>query len=72
LTGTGLFFLEVDTIGGAVTHVTVWKSTGHRILDEAAVSAFRQWRFAPHSTVEVSVPITFSMDAKSPAPSGKH
>ena len=72
LTGTGLFFLEVDTISGAVTHVTVWKSTGHTILDEAAVSAFRQWRFAPHSTVEVSVPITFSMDGKSSPPGGKH
>jgi TonB family protein len=71
LTGTGLFFLEIDTISGAVSHVTVWKSTGHAILDEAAVSAFRRWRFAPHSAVEVSVPITFSMNAKSPTPSGK-
>jgi periplasmic protein TonB len=71
LNGTGLFFLEIDTVSGAVTHVTVWKSTGHKILDEAAVSAFQQWRFAPHSAVEVSVPITFSMKGKSP-PHGKH
>ena len=72
LTGAGLFFLEIDTISGAVTHVNVSKSTGHTILDEAAVSALRQWRFAPHSAVEVSVPITFSMDSKSPTPTGKH
>ena len=26
MTGTGLFFLEIDTISGAITHVTVWKS----------------------------------------------
>ena len=60
-----------DTISGVVTHVTVSKSTGHTILDEAAISALQQWRFAPHSAVEVSVPITFSMDAKSPNPTGK-
>jgi TonB family protein len=72
LTGAGSFFLEIDTINGAVTHVTVSKSTGHMILDEAAISALRQWRFAPHSAVEVSVPITFSMDSRSPTPTGKH
>jgi periplasmic protein TonB len=72
LTGAGLFFLEIDTYSGAVTHVTVWKSTGHKILDDAAVSAFQRWHFAPHSAVEVSVPITFSMDGKSPTPIRKH
>src|SRR5207253_11130702 len=72
LTGAGLFFLEIDTISGAVTHVTVSKSTGHTILDEAAISALQRWRFAPHSAVEVSVPITFSLDSRSPAPNGKH
>jgi TonB family protein len=72
LTGAGLFFLEIDTISGAVTNVIVSKSTGHTILDEAAVSALQLWRFAPHSAVEVSVPITFSMDVKSPTPSGRH
>jgi TonB family protein len=72
LSGAGSFFLEIDTISGAVTHVTVSKSTGHAILDQAAISALRQWRFAPHSAVEVSVPITFSMDSRSPTPKGKH
>ena len=72
LTGTGSFYLEIDTISGAVTDVTVSKSTGHTILDQAAISALRQWRFAPHSAVEVSVPITFSMHSRSPTPNGKH
>jgi len=72
LTGAGSFFLEIDTISGAVTHVTVSKSTGHTILDQAAVAALRQWRFAPHSALEVSIPITFSMDSRSPTPTGKH
>ena len=45
LIGAGSFFLEIDTISGAVTHVTVSKSTGHTILDQAAVSALRRWRF---------------------------
>src|SRR2546429_4224224 len=52
--------------------LTVSKSTGHAILDQAAIFALRQWRFAPHSAVEVSVPITFSMDSRSPTPTGKH
>ena len=47
LTGEGSFFLEIDTISGVVTHVTVSKSTGHAILDQAAIFALRQWRFAP-------------------------
>jgi TonB family protein len=59
LNGVGSFFLEIDTISSAVTHVTVSKSIGHTILDQAAISALRQWRFAPHSAVEVSVPINF-------------
>jgi TonB family protein len=71
LTGTGTFFLEINTVTGAVQDVTVSKSTGHAILDQAAISAFRKWRFTPHSVVEVSIPVTFSMPSASAAPA-KH
>jgi len=63
LTGRGSFILEIDTITGAVTHVIVSKSTGHRLLDDAAISAFSHWKFQRHATIEVEIPVTFSMNS---------
>lgn len=45
LTGKGEALLKVDPATGHVTSVSMSKSTGHDILDNAAVHAFRQWRY---------------------------
>lgn len=60
LTGSGLFALRIRP-DGSVERVEVLKSIGHTILDQAAIAAFRQWRFRRHSISLVRVPIRYSI-----------
>src|SRR5438034_7237844 len=46
LTGSGLFAVHIRA-DGSVARVEVLKSIGHTILDQAAIAAFRHWRFRP-------------------------
>src|SRR5438128_913228 len=48
LTGRGLFAIHIGP-DGSVTRVEVVKSIGHALLDQAAITAFREWRFRPRS-----------------------
>jgi TonB family protein len=59
--GRGLFHLTLDSKSGAVLQVTVKKSTGHRTLDESAVTALRQWRFRPGTWTSLDIPVAFVM-----------
>jgi len=61
LTGSGIVLLNVDPSSGNVTSVQLLKSTGHKILDNSALEAFRQWRFKPGSVRKVRIPINFTM-----------
>src|SRR5438094_1386110 len=45
--GTGVMIMHVDPAIGDVTEVTVQKSTGSPVLDDAAVSGLKRWRFRP-------------------------
>jgi TonB family protein len=54
--GTGIFVLHVH--GDVVAKVDTYRSTGWPILDNAALSCMRQWRFKPNTPVLVVVPIT--------------
>jgi TonB family protein len=58
ITGRGVVALEIDKATGTVTKAYMLKSTGSRILDDAAISAFRTAKFAGaiHS---VKIPIQF-------------
>jgi TonB family protein len=60
-TGKGLIVLDVDQQTGAVTAARMVTSTGHAILDQAAISTFSRWRFKPGVKKEVKVPINFTM-----------
>jgi TonB family protein len=60
LEGSGLYRLNIKP-DGTVDSVTILKSTGHRLLDEAAVDAFRQWRFKPGALHALKIPINFTM-----------
>ncbi len=61
ITGSGVCVMTVDTSSGAVTSAEMAQSTGSPILDNAATSAFRRWRFKPGTVSKVRTPITFTM-----------
>jgi periplasmic protein TonB len=65
VTGSGVIVAQVDAASGNVTSATVSSSTGSPILDNAATSAFRQWRFRPGTVSKVNIPITFTMTGAS-------
>jgi protein TonB len=61
ITGSGVCVMTVDTASGSVTSAEMASSTGNPILDNAATSAFRRWRFKPGTVSKVRTPITFTM-----------
>jgi TonB family protein len=63
ITGRGTVVIYVDPKSGIVTRAVMAQSTGSWILDNAALSAFRRWRFKPGTVSMVRTPINFSMDA---------
>ena len=61
LEGRGVLVGEVDFDTGKVTSVRMEKSTGHKILDDAALRSFRQWQFKPRLLKQFRTPVTYSM-----------
>ncbi len=63
LTGSGIIELDVDAPTGQVTNARMLKSTGHKILDDAALDAFRKWHFQPGKCApKVKVPIRYTIN----------
>jgi protein TonB len=60
ITGSGVVVVKVDATG-IVTSATMRQSTGSPILDRAATSGFRRWRFKPGRAFWFRSPITFTM-----------
>ncbi len=61
LVGSGVCVMTIDVSSGSVTSADMATSTGSPILDNAATSAFRRWRFKPGTVSKVRTPITFTM-----------
>ncbi len=61
ITGNGIAMMVVDPANGVVTDVMMSESTGSQVLDNAAITGFRRWRFKPGTASQVKVPITFTM-----------
>jgi TonB family protein len=62
LTGRGIVMLDVDVPTGRAIKAYMLQSMGHQILDEAALSAFRRWRFQPGKAApQVKIPIAYTM-----------
>jgi TonB family protein len=59
--GSGVAILTVDTPSGHVINAVMAPSTGSKLLDQAALSAFREWRFQPGIVSKVRIPITFTL-----------
>ena len=58
-TGSGIVLMEVDKKTGLVKSTRMEKNTGNKLLDDAALQAFSQWRFKPGSVSRIRCPITF-------------
>ena len=61
ITGDGIAILTIDHSSGDVIHITMSKSTGNPLLDDAALAGFRRWRFKPGTVSSVTCPITFTL-----------
>jgi TonB family protein len=60
LMGKGVAIIKVDPATGQVTSVSMVKSTGHDILDNAVLRALRQWRYRPRGITTFEIPIQFT------------
>lgn len=47
--GIGTFKVQVNTETGKVSAVSVTKSSGYKMLDEATIDALKRWRLKPHT-----------------------
>jgi TonB family protein len=61
ITGTGAVILDIDGKTGSVVSAHMDPSTGHAILDDAALAAFHRWRFRSGISGTFRIPITFTM-----------
>lgn len=61
ITGSGVILVQVDRSSGLVTSTTVSQSTGSSVLDNAATTAFKRWRFKPGTVTTVRIPVTFTL-----------
>ena len=61
ITGSGIVVITVDSVSGSVTNVVMETSTGSPVLDNAAITGFRRWRFKPGTVSRVKSPITYTL-----------
>jgi TonB family protein len=71
LGGSGLFALHIRD-DGSVASVEILRSVGYPALDQAAIAAFREWRFRPHSVSVIRAPITYHPGAEPAHPEKQH
>jgi protein TonB len=68
--GEGLFRLTLDLKTGAVTSVSIAKSTGFATLDNSAITSLRQWRWKPGKWRQIEIPVTFALSTSPRPPPG--
>jgi TonB family protein len=61
--GRGLFRIYMDITTGKPLRTEIVKSTGSPLLDDAALSALRQWRAAPGTIRVINLPVTFTLSS---------
>ncbi len=61
ITGSGVAMMTVNPATGNVIDAVMQQSTGSLVLDNAAVAAFRKWRFKAGIGPVVKSPITFTL-----------
>jgi TonB family protein len=58
LEGSGLFEIHINP-DGSVASVKALRTTGSNMLDAAAITGFRQWRFRAHTIAVVRMPVQY-------------
>jgi TonB family protein len=64
--GSGVVLMDLDYETGKVIAVRMVISTGSPRFDNAALAAFRRWRFKPRTAYRVRTPITFLEHGRAP------
>jgi TonB family protein len=64
LEGNGLFEIHINP-DGSVASIKTLRTTGYNVLDAAAISGFRQWRFRPHAIAIVRMPFQYRISFSS-------
>ena len=64
MTGRGIVLGIIDAKTGHLKSVTMEQSTGHALLDDAVLRAFRQWTFKPGTIRRFRIPVTYTMEGK--------
>jgi TonB family protein len=57
--GSGIVEMAVDSKSGLVKSARMERSTGNKVLDDAALQTFIQWRFRPGALSRIRIPVTF-------------
>jgi TonB family protein len=61
IAGSGLYELQLDK-SGMPKSVVIVKTSGSVVLDKAATTTFRKWRFKPGIFISVRVPVAWSVN----------
>jgi TonB family protein len=57
--GSGIYELRINK-GGTITSVVIVKSSGSDVLDRAATTTFKRWRFKPGIFMSIRIPVSWS------------
>jgi TonB family protein len=60
-TGSGVYELRINR-AGATTSVAIVKSSGSSVLDTAATTAFKKWRFKPATFRTIRIPVSWAVN----------
>jgi TonB family protein len=62
--GSGFFVLHINQETGTVESVAVMRSTGHTVLDQAAVGGLKRWRIKARTMGRIGIPVRFVLTGK--------
>ena len=60
ISGAGVFQVKFDYDTGHLREVHIVRSTGQPALDQACITALKQWQAKPHSLHTITVPMAFA------------
>jgi TonB family protein len=59
MSGSGIYELRINK-GGTIGSVVIVKSSGSDVLDRAATTTFKRWRFKPGIFTSIRIPVSWS------------